>query len=129
MSARDFSKALERLQALHIRSLPLERRQEAQALVQRLMEALGVAGGELGDGQLGAGSEGTAPDAGMPQGRLATDPPVSEAQRRAAQAAVHGRSTLGISPSAGKKILGQDMASDAGSFANRFPDAARTRFA
>lgn len=34
------------------------------------------------------------------------DPPKSEAQRRAAWAAVNGKSTLGISPRAGKAILG-----------------------
>jgi hypothetical protein len=38
---------------------------------------------------------------------LGLDPPVSEAQRRAAWAAVGGHSNLGISPEAGKKILGK----------------------
>jgi hypothetical protein len=68
----------------------------------------------------------TAPNAGMPQGKLATDPPSSEAQRRAAWAAVRGHSNLGISPSAGKKILGKDaMAHDEAGFAARYPDAMR----
>ena len=34
-------------------------------------------------------------------------PAKSEKQRRAAQAAVHGKSTLGISPAVGRKILGK----------------------
>jgi hypothetical protein len=77
-----------------------------------------------------AGDEGlaTAPNAGVPAGRkLATDPPTSERQRRAAWAAVHGHSNLGISPSAGKKILGKDaaMAHDEAGFAARYPDAMR----
>lgn len=34
-------------------------------------------------------------------------PPKSEKQRLAAQAAIAGKSTLGISPAAGRKILGK----------------------
>jgi hypothetical protein len=63
----------------------------------------------------------TAPNAGTPIGRLATDPPVSEAQRRAMFAAREGRSTLGI-----PKKVGQEFAHDAaGSFAARWPEVAR----
>lgn len=40
---------------------------------------------------------------------LATDPPVSEAQRRAMWAAAEGNSTLGISPKVGKEFVGKDM--------------------
>jgi hypothetical protein len=38
--------------------------------------------------------------------RLATDPPVSERQRRAMWAAREGRSTLGIPKSVGEKFVG-----------------------
>lgn len=39
---------------------------------------------------------------------LATDPPVSEAQRRAMEAAAHGHSTLGIPRSVGEEFVGHD---------------------
>lgn len=46
----------------------------------------------------------TAPNSGVPQ--IATDPPVSEAQRRAMYAALSGRSTLGIPKSVAEKFVG-----------------------
>lgn len=46
----------------------------------------------------------TAPNAGIPS--MATDPPVSERQRRAMYAALHGRSTLGIPKSVAEKFVG-----------------------
>jgi hypothetical protein len=39
---------------------------------------------------------------------MATDPPVSEAQRRAMQAAAHGNSDLGIPEKVGKEFVGKD---------------------
>jgi len=41
---------------------------------------------------------------------IATDPPVSEAQRRAMYAAAEGRSKLGIARSVGREFIGKDMA-------------------
>jgi hypothetical protein len=46
----------------------------------------------------------------MPQWRGATDPPVSEAQRRAMHAAAAGKSTLGIPQSVGKEFIKEDQA-------------------
>lgn len=40
--------------------------------------------------------------------RIATDPPVSEKQRRAMQAAAHGKSSLGISKKVGQEFVGKD---------------------
>ena len=39
---------------------------------------------------------------------IATDPPVSEKQRRAMWAAARGKSTLGIPKSVGKEFVGAD---------------------
>lgn len=49
----------------------------------------------------------TAPNSGFPA-KLATDPPVSEKQRRAMWAAAEGHSTLGIPKSVGKEYVGAD---------------------
>lgn len=50
----------------------------------------------------------TSPNSGAPMGRIATDPPVSERQRRAMYAAAEGRSTLGIPRSVGREFVGKD---------------------
>lgn len=44
----------------------------------------------------------------MPRDQVATDPPVSEAQRRAMEAAAHGNSTLGIPKKVGEEFVGDD---------------------
>lgn len=51
-------------------------------------------------------------DMNIPAPQLATDPPVSEAQRRAMEAAAHGHSTLGISAKVGKEFVGKDGSLD-----------------
>lgn len=45
--------------------------------------------------------------------KIATDPPVSEKQRRAMEAAAHGHSTLGIPKSVGQEFVGKDGAPQA----------------
>jgi hypothetical protein len=74
-----------------------------------------------------AGDEGlaTAPNSGVPQGKLATDPPSSERQRKAMWAAAKGQSNIGIPRSVGKEFVGADMAHDESSFLTRWPECAR----
>jgi hypothetical protein len=95
---------------------------------------------DLWDQTYGRDTMATAPNAGMPQGKLATDPPVSERQRKAMFAAREGRSTLGIPKSVGEEFVGArdrkewgsevmalDQSPAALDFYKRFPEATRIR--
>jgi 8-oxo-dGTP pyrophosphatase MutT (NUDIX family) len=54
--------------------------------------------------------------------QIATDPPVSEAQRKAMWAAASGHSTLGIPEKVGKEFVGADSAIHSAGIALRAPD-------
>lgn len=86
----------------------LNERIEAARVVgnHRLLSTLMSERKKLMDAVQQGGADSEEQVAGAQRSGLATDPPVSEEQRRAMEAALHGKSTLGIPKGVARKFVG-----------------------
>ena len=86
----------------------LNERIEAARVVgnHRLLSTLRSERKKLMDAVQQGGADSEEQVAGAQRSGLATDPPVSEKQRRAMEAALHGKSTLGIPKGVARKFVG-----------------------